>query len=309
MTILQSSSFSGHETFAFRYGWLKKGIDAVRKDGGIFSTEEAMVELGVGKNMVQSIRHWCLTSQMLEPENNKDQRSPKLKVTPLGEMLFGPDGLDPYLEDTGTLWLLHWLIVSSEMKATTWRWAFCVWAQTEFSREQMLSDLRAMVSQSRTARVTDSSLSRDIDTFLHCYLPSRSSKNMAIDDIVGCPLVELRLLREDPVSHRIEFVRGPKATLPDAVFAYALTEFWEQFAGARNSMTFEDIQYRPGSPGRAFKLDENSMLERLERAERWSGNALVFDQTAGLRQILRHAPVDKNHLLREHLRPSASLAA
>ena len=26
-------SFSGHETFPFRYPWLKKGVDAVRKDG------------------------------------------------------------------------------------------------------------------------------------------------------------------------------------------------------------------------------------------------------------------------------------
>ena len=286
---------------------LKKGLDAVQKNAGIFSSDQAMVVLGVGKNMVQSIRHWCLTTRVLEPED-KDQRSTRLKITPLGDMLFGPQGIDPYLEDIGTLWLLHWLIVSNEAKATTWRWAFCLWAQTEFSREQILSDLRSTVSQSRVARVTDSSLSRDIETFLHTYLLSRSAKSTG-EDIVGCPLVELRLLREDPVSHRIEFVRGPKPTLPDAVFGYALAEFWESFAGDRNSLTFEDIQYRAGSPGRAFKLDENSMLERLERAEGWSRDALYFDQTAGLRQVLRRAPIDKDRLLKEQLQPSASAAA
>ena len=53
-------SFSGHETFPFRYPWLKKGFDAVRENPGVFSCDDAITTLGVGKNMVSSIRHWCL---------------------------------------------------------------------------------------------------------------------------------------------------------------------------------------------------------------------------------------------------------
>ena len=61
-------SFSGHETFAFRYGWPKKGIDAVLDDPAVFAKDTAMVSLGVGKNMVRSIRHWCLTARLIEPD-------------------------------------------------------------------------------------------------------------------------------------------------------------------------------------------------------------------------------------------------
>src|SRR5438874_13042824 len=42
-------SFSGHQTFPFRYTWLPKGVHALRRDPTVFSKPDAMVELGVGK--------------------------------------------------------------------------------------------------------------------------------------------------------------------------------------------------------------------------------------------------------------------
>ena len=64
-------SFSGHQTFPFRYTWLKKGVDAVGKNANIFTDDEASVNLGVGKNMVQSIRHWCLTTKLIKKNGKK----------------------------------------------------------------------------------------------------------------------------------------------------------------------------------------------------------------------------------------------
>jgi hypothetical protein len=49
--------FSGHETFPCRYAWLPKAVDTVNNNPAIFSDEdEAMIKLGVGKNMVRAIR-------------------------------------------------------------------------------------------------------------------------------------------------------------------------------------------------------------------------------------------------------------
>ncbi len=47
--------FSGHEKFHCRQFWLKKGYDFVQA-GHKFSDKDAVVDLGVGKNMVGSIR-------------------------------------------------------------------------------------------------------------------------------------------------------------------------------------------------------------------------------------------------------------
>src|SRR5436305_10280539 len=94
-------SFSGHETFPFRYPWLKKGFDAVLEDGDVFLRDDAITTLGVGKNMVRAIRHWCLTAGVLE-ENREGEEA--LRPSALGTLLLADAGLDPYLEDPVTLW-------------------------------------------------------------------------------------------------------------------------------------------------------------------------------------------------------------
>ncbi len=109
-------SFSGHETFPFRYPWLKKGFDAVRQDASVFLRDDAITTPGVGKNMVRSIRHWCLAAGVVPEE--RPGRGP-WRPTNLGTRLLAEDGLDPYLEDPATLWLLHWQIASNRVRATT----------------------------------------------------------------------------------------------------------------------------------------------------------------------------------------------
>lgn len=50
-------TFSGHESFPCKSLWLKKGFDFCQQ-GGSFSSPQAVVSLGVGKNMVTSINYW-----------------------------------------------------------------------------------------------------------------------------------------------------------------------------------------------------------------------------------------------------------
>src|SRR4051794_40443347 len=56
-----SRDFARHETFAPRFGWLRKAYDAVtdpRVGPEVFLQPDAPVTLGVGKNMVNAIRYW-----------------------------------------------------------------------------------------------------------------------------------------------------------------------------------------------------------------------------------------------------------
>jgi hypothetical protein len=75
----QSPKFAGHETFSLRYGWPKKAVDATAADPLVFTRDEAVIALGVGKNMVRSIRHWGLMTGILEetPEqaNNRGRHT------------------------------------------------------------------------------------------------------------------------------------------------------------------------------------------------------------------------------------------
>ena len=81
-------------------------------------------------------------------------------------------------------------------------------------------------------------------------------------------------------------MRGPKKTLPDALFAFALIQYWEQ-THAFAVLPFEKIVHDYGSPGRVFKLDDNSVGERVHAIEEVTRGALVWTDSGGVRQVNR----------------------
>ncbi len=264
---------------------MPKGVGSLRERPDLFTQEGAMVTLGVGKNMVRSIRHWCTAAGVIE----RVDRRGLAQATDLGLSLFGDDGWDPFLEDPGTLWLLHWRLVSRPSPASTWHLAFTRWNADRFGREELVDWLLGFARSVSGARPTPASLRRDVDVFIRTYAPSQAKRERPLEDTFDCPLVELGLIQE--VERGVyRFARGPKPTLPDGVFACALIDYWLLRAPNERTLSFEAILHGPGSPGGAFKLSENALAERLERLPEWTG--LSFDDTAGMRNVLRIADVD-----------------
>jgi hypothetical protein len=293
--------FAGHETFTLRYGWLKKAVDATRKRPDIFLQDDALVTLGVGKNMVRSIRHWGLVTRILEESTDvPNNRGRLIRPSALGDLLFGPRGLDPYLEEAGTLWLVHWQLAGDPDGPTTWFWVFNHLPESEFTKEKLLAELLALADQAGWKRVADSSLRRDIDCFLRTYVSSRTSRTVVLEETLDCPLAELGLIQELEVGHVYGFARGEHASLPVPVFAYALLGYWERIAAERNALTFDEIAYRPGSPGRVFKLSEDALSVYLDGMEACTKGAISYGVTAGLRQLYRRENCSAVEVLRTH---------
>ncbi len=284
-------SFSGHETFPLRYGWLPKGVQQVMEQGDLFARDDAVVLLGVGKNMVTSIQHWTKTLEMVESPSRGNYQ-----VTALGRALFVDGGWDPYLEDPGTLWLIHWLLASRLESSSTWFLAFTAWNSNEFLVEDLKDWLLKVARQSPATRVTAASMNRDVEVFLRTYISGSSNRTLMAEDTFDCPLVELGLIEEiDRGLYR--FVRGYKSSLPDLIFTYALADYWEHSKTQQDAISFENLLLGLGSPGAVFKLSENAFVERLERLPDWSG--LVYDDTSGMRTVFRKSrevkPLDILH--------------
>lgn len=287
-------SFSGHESFPFRYPWLKKGFDAVREDGVVFLRDDATTRLGVGKNMVRSIRHWCLTAGVVE----ESPAAPNaLRPSALGTLLFADVGLDPYLEDPATLWVLHWQIASNRTRATTWFWTFSHFHEPEFTREALASALFKWTQTLPGKPPAESSVKRDVEVFLRTYVPSRRGKGATIEDTLDCPLTELGLITQPGGGPAFRFRRGFQPGLPGAVFLFAVLQFWERFAPAAETLALNDLARQPGSPGRLFEIDESSLAERLEAVDKLSDGAVAYGETAGLRQLYRRRPLDPHDAL------------
>ncbi|WP_206034962.1 DUF4007 family protein [Gluconobacter kondonii] len=280
--------FAGHETFPLRLLWLKKAYDAVGDEApvGIFQEQKAITRFGVGRNMAVSIRYWATASGLFEEVDRL------IRPTPLGHAILADDGLDPYLEQAATIWLVHWHIASLQSKATTTYYAFNVLNAIEFDPETLLDELFGVVS-AQGWRATRGTLKRDIEVFLRSYVRKGATFS---EDAAEPLLAELALIREARLGGWYEFVRGPKPTLHDAVFAYALGNFWERNGGA-TTMTAEQICYSAGSPGRVFKLDEDSVITRLMRIDDVTEGAWQWVDTAGLRQIQRKHEIDKTEII------------
>ena len=277
--------FSGHETFPLRHLWLRKAFDAV-VDGGdraVFTDPDAIVRFGVGKNMAIAIRHWALACRIIEEDDDG------LVPAALGQSLFGGERpWDPYMERAASAWLVQWQVAGTPDMTTTWYWAFNhITAQT-FDRDSLSTAILQYARARQWARVAEKTITRDVECFVRSYVPR--SDSAAGEDALEPVLAELGLIR--PVSGRLyEFRRGPKPSLPDGVFAYALHEFWMRYAPHANTLSVEAIAYEPGSPGRVFKLDENSVVERLTAMEKATNGRIVWSDSAGVRQAMRVKPI------------------
>lgn len=290
-------TFAGHETFAFRYSWLKKGVDNLYNDHELFQRDEAIVTLGVGKNMVRAIRHWCLATRMALEVAGTRGRS--LEPSPVGLKLLADGGWDPYLEDDATLWLLHWNLASgAKTRAATWYWAFNRFYEYTFTRSAMLEALIRHVQSLGWGDISASTLKRDVDCFVHTYAHRREGL-ISGDDPIGCPLTTLGLLVQETDGDRLRFRVGPKHSLPAHIFAYALVDFWQTTAGDRDTLEVREVMTSEGSPALVFKLDEDSVLSYLDQLQRVSGNAFRFDDDPLGRTIVKQdeTPLSPTSLL------------
>ena len=276
--------FTGHETFPLRQLWLKKAFDAINANAPgisprtVFSGRDSITDFGVGRNMVKAIRHWSVATNIIE------ERKDHYKTTELGEFIFAENGIDPYIESINTIWLIHWKLAAESLRSTTWYWLFNHVTEQIIDRDNLLEQLITFVIENGVD-VSKTTLKRDLDCCLRSYVPNSGMETPeeASESVLG----ELGLLRLAGKG-KFEFIRGPKNTLNDAVFAYALLKFWEiHETSSVNTMSFETVTHDYKSPGRVFKLDEDSIAEKLLNLEQISNGKLIWSDSAGIRQIIR----------------------
>lgn len=273
--------FSGHETFPLRWTWLKKGLDAVSEDPGTFGADDALVKLGVGKNMVRAIRHWCLATGVIEEGDGS--RGKLMQPTEFGRSLLSDDGWDPYLEDPGTLWLLHWNLASRPGRATTWFWLFNLQSTADFTIDGVVQSLVRLAREREWPKLTPTSLRRDVDCCVRTYYSGRKTARAVLEDTLDCPLAELKLVRPAVTKGSYVLTREARTSLPAEVFAYALGEYL-QARDATTAVGLDDLLYQPGAPGRVFGLDEQGLVRCIEEVSKRL-RAVTYDETAGLKQV------------------------
>jgi len=280
--------FARHETFHPRYGWFRKAYEAAVDGSSAFTRKDATVELGVGKNMVKSIRFWGSAAKLIQDDpDSAGSRAPGVVPTEFGRRLFDPQsGWDRFMEEPGTLWLLHWQLLAPRCRLPVWWVAFHEFHAVEFDVAELEAACSAGIdSAAEWSRPQPSSIRKDLTALLRTYAPPDRSARTSIDDLLDCPLRELGLIAKSAATGRYRFSIGAKPSLPPAVVAHAALDFAARADPASKTALLSRLASEPGSPGRAFKLTEDDLADALRPAAAESQGKLALASPAGAAQL------------------------
>ena len=299
MTLEQSALpvFAGHQTFHPRFGWIKKGYDALVADPEVFSNPQAPLVLGVGKNMVEAIRFWGLaTRAWCRIPDQAKSRSFLHVPTGFGAALFDDYGLDPYLEIPGSLWLLHWYALSPPTSLPVWWLTFNDFSPVEFTDEDLERFCAEQVAGTTWRQPNSSSIKKDVDCLLRMYTQRKARGRQTLDDLLDSPFRELGLIVASGLGGgTYRFALGAKPSLPPEIVTFACLDYMATTDPHARSASVTRLTADPGSPGRLFKLNGQVLLEALELGSQGSksmrvaapGGApqlLIDDEAAALAQ-------------------------
>lgn len=256
--------FSGHESFPCKSMWLKKGYDYLIEHNK-FTDPDAVVKLGVGKNMVQSIKFWLRAFDLLKDD----------EVTEIARYIFDDrGGKDPYAEDNATLWILHYLLVVSAV-SSIYRLVFVDLQREkkEFDKDQVLSFIKRRCNVPEQKNVfNENTVKKDIRVLLQSYIAPANPKT---NEEYASVLIELGLLRENDGTYSFNEVSMEQ--ISHLVIYFALVHI----AGEDKTVSFDKLQ----ELSLIFCIPISSFLMIIRSLSDRYPNEISYTDNSGIRNV------------------------
>lgn len=276
-------TFTGHETFHCRNFWLKKGVDFL-EDNGDFSEDEAVLKLGVGKNMVSSINYWLKVFGVNHDGN----------VSELANSMFSRGGWDEFLEYPGSLWIWQYHLVCLG-KASIYQLFFKEFRKSRFQNQFQKSQILQFLERKTEGKVSSKTLENDIKVFVKMYL-AEGGGSKAIEDDLSSLFVELNLITELPSSSKEKNYRlrvDQKKEIPSLVFLYCLLDAFE----GQQSVSIEEIV---DSLGDAFACTDEGVERHIGLLCEQFPKQIIFKEDAGRKEVQIKATLKKWDILEKY---------
>lgn len=265
-------TFSGHESFQCRQLWLKKGYDLI-KSGKSFNDEDAVVVLGVGKNMVTSIRFWMKAFDLLSADD---------VLTPFAHKLLADDGYDPYLEDEASLWLLHYQLVKRGF-SSSYSIVFNELRREkiEFTRDNYIAYIKRKSAVEKSFQANEKTLLEDFSVLSKMYLRSDAQSKDKEDNFSGL-LTELDLIKSFSKGKEDFFLieNSERPEIPDEVILFAILDT----EGFDLSVNLTNIEQDYNGVGTVFAMNRSGILSKIENIA-VKHPYIVFNDQAGVKEL------------------------
>lgn len=261
---MKKYTFSGHESFFCKSLWLKKGYDAV-KVGMNFNSPDAVAQLGVGKNMVSSIRYWMKSFGLLNDNG----------LTSLAHYLFDDEfGKDPYIEDIGTIWLLHYQLLKEKI-ASIYYLTFLDFKRekNEFSREQLLTFIRRKcIANGQKNIYNENTVKKDIKTLLQMYVTPNDIRS--IEDFTAV-FIDLGLIKRK--DELFSFAEISPSFIPELIILYAMLDM----NGNGHTLSIDMMQ----EISLTFGLSISNFVEIARSLVKMFPEKIVYTDNSGIKNI------------------------
>ncbi len=269
---LTKYTFSGHDSFQCRQLWLKKGYDYVQ-EGKNFNDEDAVVQLGVGKNMVSSIRFWLKAFNIID---NKDI------PTEFGNRLFDDEnGYDPFLEDEASLWLLHYQLVKNGF-ASIYSIIFNEFRKEKlfFNKETFVNYVKRIGESNPDLNFNENTVAKDFIVFANLYKNDPESKD--VEDSFSGILSEIELLKTTGKGKEEQFYieNTERDNLPEAIVLFTILDN----SNYGNSISLNSLEFDLNSPGSIFALNRSGLMNKISEIVS-EFNEITFTDQAGIKEL------------------------
>lgn len=273
--------FGGHETFPLRYTWLPKATQILKNSNEDFTSDLKMIsDLGIGKNMAKSVRHWMLSTGMANRLNNG-----KYELKELANQIFSKNG-DKFLERKSTIWILHYEICKTPQKNALWYYLFNVFTGNRLKKDEFIYLLEEWVEKLDGSKPARKTLERDLNCCINMYAKSHSSIiDKDIQNLLASPMKDLGLITTSHNSSEYKIQSTSEDQISNETFSYCLLDYLNS-QSYPPSLTIDQLLFEEGSPARIFRMTEEALEAHLESFER-NARKYSFDSTAGVRQIFK----------------------
>lgn len=271
-TEITKYTFSGHDSFQCRQLWLKKGYDYIQ-EGKNFNDEDAVVQLGVGKNMVSSIRFWLKAFNIID---NKDI------PTEFGKRLFDDEnGYDPFLEDEASLWLLHYQLVKNSF-ASIYSIIFNEFRKEKlfFNKETFVNYVKRIGESNTDLNFNENTVAKDFIVFANLYKNDPESKD--VEDSFSGILSEIELLKTTGKGKEEQFYieNTERDNLPEAVVLFTILDN----SNYGNSISLNSLEFDLNSPGSIFALNRSGLMNKISEIVS-EYKDITFTDQAGIKEL------------------------
>lgn len=257
--------FSGHESFQCKSLWLKKGFDFLHS-GYSFTQSDSVVKLGVGKNMVTSIRFWLKAFGLTKND----------VPTEYADYLFNENnGKDKFAEDVFTLWLLHFLIIYSEV-ASLYKLLFVDFQKEkkEFTKTDIQTFIKRKCSVQEQKNVyNENTVKKDIGVFLKQYVSPEDLKT--IEDFSSLLIPLNLILKKD--SETFCFCSKNADSIEPTLILFALSVI----RGEDKTISFDKLQ----NLALIFCISTTTLIEIIKKIEQEFTSTIVFTDNSGIKNV------------------------